>query len=486
MSEAAIPPGSRLGLGRMLSDERLARRAVDGDERAFAAIYRRYHQDLYRFCLAIVGNQQDAQDALQNTMVKVLRALPGEERSLELKPWLYRIAHNESIELLRRRKGTEALDSELAGRGPALAEEAALRERLRHLISDLDELPERQRGALVMRELGGLDFDGIGAALGTSAAVARQTVYEARLGLREMDAGREMSCASVTRAISDGDGRVLRRRDVRAHLRSCSECRRFRDEIGSRGRDLAAISPLPAAAAAGLLHGVLGGSGGSGGGLVGALGGGAVKSLGASVALKSAATVAVVAAIGTAAADRGGLIDAGLPGGGGVQEQQSQESGDAVEGGSAPGGGSAGGPANGANAQRGGGSGSSGDAQAGTGSDAGGSGSGAGGAGAASAGGSHPHGRGHAKSHPAASAHGQETAASHHASKHGGGHSHPSHPEHPVKPAHPAQPPKPSSERSPSSPPDPSGTEHGPHSPSTSAQPPEEEPPAGEAPEAGE
>lgn len=482
MSEAAIPPGSRLGLGRMLSDERLARRAVDGDERAFAAIYRRYHQDLYRFCLAIVGNPQDAQDALQNTMVKVLRALPGEERSLELKPWLYRIAHNESIELLRRRrKGTEALDSELAGRGPALAEEAELRERLRHLISDLDELPERQRGALVMRELGGLDFDGIGAALGTSGAVARQTVYEARLGLREMDAGREMSCASVTRAISDGDGRILRRRDVRAHLRSCSGCRRFRDEIDSRGRDLAAISPLPAAAAAGLLHGVLGGSGGSGGGLVGALGGGAAKSLGASVALKSAATVAVVAAIGTAAADRGGLIDVGLPGGAGVQEQQSQESADAVEGGSAPGDGSAGGRANGANAQRGGGADSSGDAHADNGSDPGGS-----GAGAVPTGGSHPHGRGHAKSHPAASAHGQETAASHRASKHGGGHSHPSHPEHPVKPAHPAQPPKPSSERSPSSPPDPSGTEHGPHSPNNSAQPPEEEPPAGEASEAGE
>jgi RNA polymerase sigma factor (sigma-70 family) len=484
MSEAAIPPGSRLGLGRMHSDERLARRAVDGDERAFAAIYRRYHQDLYRFCLAIVGSPQDAQDALQNTMVKVLRALPGEERKLELKPWLYRIAHNESIELLRRRKGTETLDSELAGRGPELAEEAALRERLRHLISDLDELPERQRGALVMRELGGLDFDGIGAALGTSAAVARQTVYEARLGLREMDAGREMSCATVTKAISDGDGRVLRRRNVRAHLRSCSGCRRFRDEIDSRGRDLAAISPLPAAAAAGLLHGLLGGSGGSGGGLLAALGGGAAKSVGVSVAIKSAATIAVVAAVGTAAADRGGLIDLGLPGGATTHEQQSRGSAEAVEAGSASGGAAAGGPADGATAQRSGGSDANGDAHRGNGLDGKPS-SGAGGSGAASAGGSHPHGFGHAKFHPAASAHGQETAASHRASKQGGEHSHPSHPEHPVKPAQPAHPAKPSPETSPSHPSN--GAEHGPHSPASSAQPPpEEEPPTGEASEAGE
>jgi RNA polymerase sigma-70 factor (ECF subfamily) len=55
------------------SDERLAQRAANGDRRAFEAIYKRYHQDLYRFCLAMVGNPQDAQDALQNAMVKVLR-----------------------------------------------------------------------------------------------------------------------------------------------------------------------------------------------------------------------------------------------------------------------------------------------------------------------------------------------------------------------------------------------------------------------------
>ena len=102
MSEAVAPAG----FSSLLSDERLARRAVGGDERAFAAIFRRYHQPLYRYCLAIVGDPEDAQDALQNTMIKVLRALPGEEREIELKPWLYRIAHNESIDLLRRRRET--------------------------------------------------------------------------------------------------------------------------------------------------------------------------------------------------------------------------------------------------------------------------------------------------------------------------------------------------------------------------------------------
>jgi RNA polymerase sigma factor (sigma-70 family) len=310
-SEAAAPAG----FSRLLSDDRLTRRAVGGDERAFAAIFRRYHQSLYRFCLAIVGNPEDAQDALQNTMMKVLRALPGEERQIDLKPWLYRIAHNESIDLLRRRRETRPLDIEHAAPGYGLAEEAATRERLRRLLADMRELPERQREVLVMRELAGLDFDEIGSALDTSGAVARQTLYEARLSLRQMEEGREMSCDAVTKALSDGDGRVTRRRDVRAHLRSCSHCRGFRDEIKGRQHDLAALSPLPAVVAAGVLQGLVGGSSAAtGGGLAATLGGGAAKTIATSAAAKGVATVAVVAAVGVGAADRTGVIHLGLPG----------------------------------------------------------------------------------------------------------------------------------------------------------------------------
>jgi RNA polymerase sigma factor (sigma-70 family) len=303
-------------MSRLLSDERLTQRAVGGDERAFGAIFRRYHQSLYRFCLAIVGNPDDASEALQNTMIKVLRALPGEERKIELKPWLYRIAHNESIDLLRRRRETRQLDVEQVAPGYGLAEDAATRERLRRLIVDLKALPERQREVLVMRELAGLEFEEIGSALDTSGAVARQTLYEARQSLRQMEEGREMSCATVTKALSDGDGRVTRRRDVRAHLRNCAQCQAFRDEIKSRQHDLAALSPLPALAAAGMLQGLVGGSQGAaaGGGLAATLGGGAAKTIGASAAAKGVATAAVVAAIGVTAADRSGVIHLGLPG----------------------------------------------------------------------------------------------------------------------------------------------------------------------------
>lgn len=460
---AAVPSGLGAGWGiaRVLPDDRLAQRAVGGDERAFAAIFDRYHQSLYRYCLAVVGNSQDAEDALQNTMIKVLRALPGEERQIKLKPWLYRIAHNESIELLRRRRETRQLDPELATAGSGLANVAVTRERLRELISDLDELPERQRAALVMRELAGLDFAEIGTALGASPAVARQTLYEARLSLRQMDEGREMSCETVTKALSDGDGRVARRRDLRAHLRTCASCRSFGEEIGSRERDLAALSPLPAVAAAGLLQGLLGHGAGSGG-LAGALAGGTVKSLGASAALKGAATVAVVAAIGVTAADRGGLIHVGLPGEGGSRATRTGQPAGASSGATQP----TGSDSAAADATAGSATGAKGVSHLGS-SRAAKPGAGK----AASAGGaktnaeaplgpptsqsnsvSHPHGKGHEKQLPSASAHGQQTAASHKTANHGaaGAQGHPAKPAHPSHPAHPSNP---SAEKAPLPPP---------------------------------
>jgi RNA polymerase sigma factor (sigma-70 family) len=472
MTEAITPtvPASRPAMARLLSDDRLALRATKGDRRAFAAIYHRYHQDLYRYCLAIVGDSQDAQDALQNTMVKVLGALPGEQRKIELKPWLYRIAHNESIDLLRRRRETGEFDPESAIAGPGLADQVELRERLQRLVADLDQLPERQRGVLVMRELAGLDFTEIGAALGTSPAVARQTLYEARLGLRQMDEGRAMSCERVTKALSGGDGRVARRRDLRAHLRSCASCRRFREEIDARERDLAALAPLPAVAAAGLLHSLLGGGHGVGGsGLAGALGGGAAKSIGGAAALKGVATVAVVAAIGVTAADRGGLVHLGLPDDSGSQAtggQQSAQSGHgAGQATQAPvmpvaadttrpktRDGSHIGTSHAAKATDGKAVGSADAKAAAEATPA-----------PASQGSSvaHPHGRGHERQHPSSSAHGQQTAATHKAPVHVSVGTQ-GHPAHPPKPSHPPHSSNPSAENGPSSSP-PSEAKHEAH-----------------------
>jgi len=321
----ARPPAA----ARLLSDERLAARAAANDKRSFAEIYRRYGQDLYRFCLSIVGNSEDAGDALQNTMAKALKALPGEERQIRIRPWLYRVAHNESVELLRRRRETVEFADDVAAPGGGPVETMVQRERLSQLLRDLAELPERQRSMLTMRELAGLELGQIGEAFETSPAVVRQTIYEARLSLRQLAEGREMGCEKVTRLLSDADGRVRRRRDIQAHLRACPDCRAFAQAIEERRHNLASLAPLPAIASAGILQAVLGGGHTAGGTAAGtAVAAGTGKVAASSVLVKSVATVAVAATVGVTAADRSGLVDAGLPGGdGGAASQQAAPEG---------------------------------------------------------------------------------------------------------------------------------------------------------------
>ncbi len=286
-------PQRALGL---LPDARLARLAAEGSRGAFTAIYERHHQALYRYCRSILGNEEEAKDALQNTMVSALRALPGERRAIALKPWLFRVAHNEAISVLRRRSPEASIDE--VGDVAAIEADSSIRDRLRSLFEDLHELPDRQRGALVMRELNGLSYSDIGTALDTSQGAAKQIVYEARCALHQLEEGREMACKDARRSISARDGRMLRGRKLRAHLRTCDDCRSFRDSIGGRRTDLRALAPpLPAPAAAAILSGVLGGGGGAGGGIAALVGGAAGQSVAGSAALKATA-IAVATGLG--------------------------------------------------------------------------------------------------------------------------------------------------------------------------------------------
>ena len=279
MNEAtSAPPGRGRAAGlRFAGDDGLVRRAKTGDSAAFAEVYRRYNRELGRYCQAILGSRELAEDALQNTIVAAMKSLPGETREIALKPWLYRVAYNESISIMRRRRPAEELDPDIVQPGLDPSGAAERREGLRALLRDLEELPERQRGALVMRELSDLSYAQIASSFDCSEGAARQAIYEARGALLEMAEGRDMSCAAIRAEISENDRRMLRGRRLRAHLRECAGCREFEAAIGARRAEFAQIAPLPAAAAAGILQSVLGGSaasGGGGGGL-GLLGGAA-------------------------------------------------------------------------------------------------------------------------------------------------------------------------------------------------------------------
>ena len=167
------------------SDERLVALTRAGSERAFAEITRRYQRPLRAYCSRLVGPER-AQDAVQQALLQAFLSLRDRApREIALRPWLYRIAHNCAVDLLRM--GTweyEQLDLESDGvpQPPALFEQ---KEELRGLIAGMRQLPEAQRQALALRELEGRSYEEISARLGHTGSGVRQLIFRARSSLRK-------------------------------------------------------------------------------------------------------------------------------------------------------------------------------------------------------------------------------------------------------------------------------------------------------------
>ena len=192
-------------------------------------------------------------------------ALQNGRRDAPLRPWLFHIAHNAAISALRRRRPTLDL---MEGDGPgwgSVEDRVEERHRLALLVKDLAELPERQRGALVMRELSGLSHEDIAIALDLTVGAAKQAIFEARRALLDVQGGREVPCEQIQRVISDGDRRVIHGRRMRAHLRDCVVCTAFSEAIPPRREALQMLAPPLAPIAAGGLLARLFGSGHGGG-----------------------------------------------------------------------------------------------------------------------------------------------------------------------------------------------------------------------------
>ncbi|HLB21410.1 MAG TPA: sigma-70 family RNA polymerase sigma factor [Solirubrobacteraceae bacterium] len=289
----AVRPG-------LLGDERLARSVARGDEGAFATIYDRYHQRLYRYCYSLLRDREDAYDALQSTLANAFAALQAGRRDAPLRPWLFRIAHNEAITVIRLR-GRDLTTTDVAESCvPSAEDRAGERARLALLVKDLHELPERQRSALLMRELSGLSYRDIAIAQGISAHTVKHALFAARRSLGEFEEGRAMVCDDVRRSISYNEGRLPPR--ARAHLRDCAHCAAFAAAIPARRADLQLLAaPLAPILATGLLAGLGGAASapGAGGGLAAGV---ASQTMSAAFAAKALVGIAILASAGAGVA----------------------------------------------------------------------------------------------------------------------------------------------------------------------------------------
>ena len=172
---------------RAATDEQLVDLVRAGDDRAFAAIHDRYQPRLVAYSRQLLGGaHHDAEEVVQDAFVRALHALRADEREMALKAWLYTIVRNRALDVLRRRVRTTDLEPHAAvlrDRAGDPHERAARAEELGALVADLKRLPERQRTALLLHEMGGRSHEVIARELCVSAGGSKALVSRARAGL---------------------------------------------------------------------------------------------------------------------------------------------------------------------------------------------------------------------------------------------------------------------------------------------------------------
>jgi RNA polymerase sigma factor (sigma-70 family) len=314
-SVTRVPLG--LPLLRLRSDDQLLALFRAGSEDAFGVIHDRYRQRLFAYVRQMLspGSRQDAEDVMQDVFVRAYGALRADNREVNLRAWLYRVAHNRCIDHLRRPTPPAAEIFEMSRKplhDPIV--EAQRREDLSRLVEDVGRLPEQQRSALLMREIDGMSYADLAAALDVTVPAVKSLLVRARVGLVEAAEARDADCCEIRDdLLASYDRGVKASGRARKHMRSCAGCREYRGALRGMRRSFAALTPVGAGIgtiAANLLG--LGGSGAAAGGSAAAAGGGAAGAGGAAVAggtLATATAGKLAAVVATAAITAGGAVE---------------------------------------------------------------------------------------------------------------------------------------------------------------------------------
>ncbi|MEA2480949.1 MAG: hypothetical protein QOJ07_2871 [Thermoleophilaceae bacterium] len=177
--------GIRSPLLRLQSDEKLIALTRRGREDAFETLVERYRTRLLAFCRHMLRSPEDAEDVLQEVCAAAYRSMCADERPIQAKAWLYRIARNRSLNHLRRVPPipVESMDVYETGAGESAADAVGRREHLREIVGDVRGLPETQRSALILRELDALSYAEIAVALDTTVPAVKSLLVRARMGL---------------------------------------------------------------------------------------------------------------------------------------------------------------------------------------------------------------------------------------------------------------------------------------------------------------
>jgi RNA polymerase sigma factor (sigma-70 family) len=272
------------------SDEHLARAAGRGDVAAFEALYERHHRALLSFSRHMLGRAHDAEDVVQHTFLAADRAFRGGKIPKAVRAWLYTVARNRCVSVLRARRDDAGLPDAGVPSTENLVADVEHREDLRALLVDLRTLPDDQRAALLLAELGDLTHAEVGKVIGVRASKVKALVFQAREALLASAHARAIPCHSIREEIANASGAALRRRHLKHHLAQCEGCAAFAADVRTQRVALGALLPVVPTIA--LREGVFAGlaSGGAAAGAGAGIGAGILAN---STAAKLLATLAV-------------------------------------------------------------------------------------------------------------------------------------------------------------------------------------------------
>lgn len=177
------------------SDGAVVVRAQSGDGDAFRTLVERHSRSVFRLAYRMTGNEQDAEDVVQETFLRAFKQLSHYESRSSFSTWLYRIASNYSLDLIRTRKRHEEKRENDSAEGRSIletiAEPAPAQDRLLfgkevqiRVSAAMNELSDLERSAFVLRHFEGLSIEEIGSMLGTSLNATKHSIFRAVQKLR--------------------------------------------------------------------------------------------------------------------------------------------------------------------------------------------------------------------------------------------------------------------------------------------------------------
>lgn len=199
-----------------MDDQALVRRFSAGEIHAFDELAGRYHAKLHGLAYRMLGNHEDAQDAVQEILVRLLRSLPTYVEKARFSTWLYRLASNTIVDF-RRRHGRAADTLTLDQQEPVASDEndpdaACSRSARAGLIATaMQALPEPQRMLLALRDQEGLSNQEVADILGIEVGTLKARLHRARSSLRKiLESGLQVSDGALTERLQmTADGQIM-------------------------------------------------------------------------------------------------------------------------------------------------------------------------------------------------------------------------------------------------------------------------------------